>query len=72
MKDLIKTIRTEKAEDVAMAIIQEHPTNQQSFWRQMSKIIDLYASNEFVDLRNEGATEWAKKVNQLESYMPMV
>ena len=72
MKDLIETIRTEKVEDVAEAIMKEHPTHQQTFWRQMSKVIDLYASNEFVDLRNEGATEWAKKVKQLDSYMPMV
>lgn len=53
------------------ALIKEHRTLQQDFWRAIKEVAIQYA--EFAhDLRNEEAVEMCKKIKAMDIYLPRV
>ena len=60
------------AEEFAKYIETEHRTLVQSFFRMIQKIIKDYSKHKYWDFRNVGSLEWAKKVAELEYYMPLI
>lgn len=50
----------------------EHRTLIQSFFRMISRVIENYAEHEYFDARNEGSLKWAKKVADIDYFMPHI
>lgn len=50
----------------------EHRTLIQSFFRMIADVIDEYGNHKQSDERNKGSLEWAKKVSEIDYYMPLI
>lgn len=62
----------ELEEGMLNALLDEHRTLQQSFFRVLHNVLEQYADTKYYDLRNEASVEYAKKVRELDHYFPLI
>ena len=54
------------------ALLDEHRTLQQSFFRVLHNVMKQYAATKYYDLRNEASIEYAKRVSELDHHFPLI
>jgi hypothetical protein len=60
----------ERAKIMLAALTREHRTLQQSFWRTMFNLAQLYGQEQWFDLRNEASVETCKRLFPKPSDVP--
>ena len=53
-----------RADKIAKAIVNDHPTLQQSFFRLVLAVIWEMAENKYTDMRNEDSVKIASKIKK--------
>jgi len=76
MKELVETTNVMTGhnavvEGMLSGLVHSHRTLQQSFVRAFIDVMGEYAESN-TDLRNEAAVEFAKKIKEMEVYLPNI
>ena len=59
------------ASSLENAIVSDHRTIQQTFFRELNQFLVSYSEQRF-DARNQSSVEFAQKVKELDSFFPYI